>query len=84
MVEFELFFFASRRVTLLLLAQKKVTKEKSTPCRLFPALLAKAGGCGTRALPSDGSLRKHPLRLRCSARQQGIYGQHHADAMVAS
>jgi len=29
---------------LLLLAQKKVTKEKSTPCRLFPPLLSHLGG----------------------------------------
>ena len=40
--------FARLASYFLLLAQKKVTKEKSTPYRLFPALLSKVGRCGTR------------------------------------
>ena len=48
MVELEQYLFASRRDTLILLVQNKVSKQKDTPYRFFPALLVKAGGCGTR------------------------------------
>jgi hypothetical protein len=38
------FLFASRRVTLFCLSKSKVTKQKDTPYRLFPALLSYMGG----------------------------------------
>ena len=46
----------------LLLVQKRVTREKHTPCTGrampdYPALLATLGGCGTRA-PRSGALRQ--------------------------
>jgi hypothetical protein len=66
----------------LLLAQKKVTKEKSTPHRLFPALIQKFGRCGTRPNKSHKTwlvavlkqvLAKTSQLFKSSqARQQGI------------
>ena len=41
------------------------------PLRGFPALLAKPGGCATRATRSDSARRLPPARLRYSAAQQG-------------
>ncbi len=55
----------------ILLSQKKVTKEKATPCRLFPALLALMGGNRKLAYVQTADYRNLPLRLRYSARQQG-------------
>jgi hypothetical protein len=54
---------------LLLLAQKKVTKEKSTPYRLFPALIQKVGRCGTRAFSAQTVLAAFHLPLNPKARQ---------------
>jgi hypothetical protein len=58
----------------LLLAQKKVTKQKDTPHHApseFLALLAKPGGCGTRATRSDSPRRNLPSWLCCSAWRKG-------------
>jgi len=61
-----------------LLAQKKVTKEKSTPYRLFPALHSKVGRCGTRpnkphktwlvAVLKQSSLKNSQLLIAAQAR----------------
>ena len=42
-----------------MLVQNKVPKQKDTPCRLFPALLAKAGGCGTRTFSAQTVLAEN-------------------------
>ena len=63
--------FARLASYFLLLSQKKETKEKATPCRLFPALLQKVGRCGTRY--AQTVLAKIPQLFKSSqARQQGI------------
>jgi hypothetical protein len=46
----------------------KVTKQKDTPHRLFPALLVKAGGCGTRAFSAQTVLAENS-RFGCDARR---------------
>ena len=50
MVELETFYFAFRRVTLILLVQNKVSKQKDTPCHghCLPCAALKVGRCGTR------------------------------------
>jgi hypothetical protein len=63
-------FFASRRVSFFCLAKKKETKEKATPCRLFPSVLAPhLGGCGTRAFSTQTVLAASHLPLKPKARQ---------------
>jgi hypothetical protein len=69
--EFTNILFTSRRVTLLLFAQKKVTKEKSTPYRLYPALLQKVGRCGTRPIRTLGFKQSSPLPICRSSRRRG-------------
>jgi hypothetical protein len=65
-----------------LLVQNKVTKQKDTPHRLFPAMLQKVGRCGTRpnkphktwlvAELKQSSLKNSQLFKSSQARQQGI------------
>ena len=55
----------------LLLRQKKVTQEKATPGSSpfgFPALLANAGRCGTRARSGGALMVQFVLALRQSSR----------------
>jgi len=60
----------------LLLAQKKVAKEKGTPgsapgVARFLALLGRPGGLPELACGSDKASRLPPARLRCSAPLKG-------------
>jgi hypothetical protein len=67
---------AARRLVTFLASPRKVTQRRRHPSTAptgFPALLAKPGGCGTRALRSDSPRRNPPTRLRYSAVDQGEF-----------
>jgi hypothetical protein len=52
-------------------SQKKETKEKATPSRLFPVLLNKMGDCGTR-FAQTVLVEIPPSCLRYSAQLKGV------------
>ena len=58
-MKFETSRFRATASYFLLLSQKKVTKEKATPYRLFPVMIQKAGRCGTRAFSAQTVLAQN-------------------------